>query len=265
MPEGPSVLACAHRLHTWLEGALIRDVAVVGGRYAKHGAPAGLEKIERAIGDNTAIVHGVGCKGKLLWWKVSSDVYMLCTLGLSGKWTRRANKHSAIRVSTSRGCVWFTDQLHYGTVAFVDKATFKAKLKKIGPDVLSSPPPPFAKILSIFNSRSGWTLPRVLMDQSKVSGIGNYLKAEILYASSVSPKREIASLTDEELYRVYLCMVLIPRSDLRKRGLVVEDVAIPWRFKMRVYGKKYDPCGREVERLKTEDKRVTHWVPSCQV
>lgn len=265
MPEGPSVLACAHRLHESLSSARVMGAEIVGGRYKTHGPPAGWHTVQAAIREDVAIIHGVGCKGKLLWWKLGKDLYLLSTLGLSGSWTHRRGKHSTVGLQTNRGAIWFTDQLHYGTVSFVSRSIFRKKLARLGPDVLASPPPSYEVIKGALTKRSAWTLPRVLMDQSKVSGIGNYLKAEILYAAKLAPHRTVDSLSSQEMRLLYLCMVLIPRTDLAKRGIVVEDIQLPWRFRMQVYGKKRDPQGRAVERLKTADKRVTHWVPTSQI
>jgi formamidopyrimidine-DNA glycosylase len=264
MPEGPSVLLAAHVLHERLAGATICGGSIIGGRYATHGAPAGWALLEAAAVAHSRI-EGVGCKGKLLCWKIGEGVFMLSTLGLSGAWTFRKGKHSAIRIDTTHGPVWFTDQLHYGTISLVGTDTMHKRMRRLGPDVLRSPPPSAAKLRRVFDSRPEWTLPRLLMDQSKVSGIGNYLKAEVLYAAKVSPTRTTGSLTDDEFRRVYICIIIIPRMDLYKRGLQLEDVSFPWSFRMQVYGKKYDPVGNAVVRLKTDDKRTTYWAPQIQV
>lgn len=268
MPEGPSVLLTAHVLHRSLTGARIVAITVVGGRYERHGPPEGFSRLQeqtKLCGDKRPHVEGVGCKGKLMWWNLSGGLRLVSTLGLAGSWTFRKGKHSAIKVVTTLCTVWFTDQLHYGTVSIIDTAALKKRLKKLGPDVLRSPPPSYRRVCHIFEKYNAWTLPKLLMDQSKISGIGNYLKAEILYAASVSPTRPISELTEQQTRRVYLCMIIVPRLDLWKRGLRLEQVPFPWRFAMQVYGQKRDPQGNQVERLKTDDKRVTHWVPSTQV
>ena len=264
MPEGPSVLAAASRLHTRLEGATILSAAVVGGRYKTHGNPKGFDVFQIQL---PLVIEGIGCKGKLIWWKLGGGaLYMLSTLGLSGAWRFRKDKHSAVVLVTSRGSVWFSDQLHYGTMSFVDRATFRKKIRTIGPDLLRSPPPSLARIDRQFDKCSAWPISKFLMDQSKVSGIGNYLKAEILYVSRIAPETTIGSLDVAARKRLYLCMVLMPRIDLLKRRLVVdgEPHMYPWRFVMRVYRKKTVLGGYAVERSKTSDKRVTYWVPAVQ-
>ena len=268
MPEGPSVLQTAHKLHGVLTGSRLISVAVVGGRYERHGPPEGLVLLQRQIrlsGDQRPYVEGVGCKGKLMWWNISGGLRLVSTLGLFGSGTFRKGKHSAVEIVTTRCTVWFTDQLHYGTVSIIDAAALKNRLKKIGPDVLRSPPPSYDRVRCMFENNANWTLPKLLMNQSKVSGIGNYLKAEILYAAGISPARLISELTEQETRCVYLCMVIVPRLDLLKRGLCVERIVFPWQFAMQVYKQKRDPQGNRVERLKTDDKRVTHWVPATQM
>ena len=51
------------------------------------------------------------------------------------------------------------------------------------------------------------------MNQKLVSGIGNYLKAECLYASRISPHRACDSLSDEEIDLLFEnCKTIIRRS-----------------------------------------------------
>ena len=65
----------------------------------------------------------------------------------------------------------------------------------------------FEKIIK--NKRvSEKTLPEVLMNQKKISGVGNYLKSEILYASKISPYRLIKDLTDSEIKK----FMIIPKK-----------------------------------------------------
>jgi len=43
----------------------------------------------------------------------------------------------------------------------------------------------------------------VIMNQKIISGIGNYLRADILWCAKINPFRKVKDLTDKELYILY--------------------------------------------------------------
>ena len=47
------------------------------------------------------------------------------------------------------------------------------------------------------------TIAVLMMDQSIFSGIGNYLKSEILYQSKVSPNSIISNIPDEKMKEIF--------------------------------------------------------------
>lgn len=261
MPEGPTCHRVAHRLHARLEGATLTTLSIVGGRYQKHGHPTGWGLLLDAL---PARIAGVGCKGKLIWWRFDNGLCLLSTLGLSGGWSSRKQKHSHVALATDRGTVWFSDQLHYGTLKVVSVAQWRAKLRSLGKDVLRSPPFSGQWFERLLDKHAAWTAPRLLMDQSKVSGIGNYLKAEVLYAARIDPHARLGDLDAAARRRLYVAVVIVPRADLLRHRIYVDVQTLSWRFVFRVYGKKRDRDGRDVRRDMTTDKRRTYWVPAIQ-
>ena len=123
----------------------------------------------------------------------------------------------------------------------------------------------FIKLLRRYNDN---TLPKVLMDQSVVSGIGNYVKAEVLYKSKVSPHVKIKDLADTMLECIYLNTLDILRRSYVAGGVSVrnyEDLNnVKGNFVRLVYNKSEDPYGNKVITEITDDKRTTHWVPTIQ-
>ena len=75
-------------------------------------------------------------------------------------------------------------------------------LSRLAPDILSQAP-------SVEDLAARLTQPRyerrqlgaVLLDQGFVAGLGNYLRAEILFEARVQPRRRAADLEDEEILR----------------------------------------------------------------
>ena len=114
-----------------------------------------------------------------------------------------------------------------------------------------------------------WNITKGLMDQSLMSGIGNYLKSEILFASRISPHRNIEDITDKELKILYTQARKIIKESYVLGGLSVKDfLNIEGKegesYKLiKVYCKtKID--GKKIKKEKTKDGRTTHWVPELQ-
>ena len=109
------------------------------------------------------------------------------------------------------------------------------------------------------------------MNQSVISGIGNYLKAEILYACEISPHRFCKDITETEFKSLAESCYWITRLSYKMGGATLatyKDAAgKKGEFSRRfaVYNQKYDPEGRVVIKETTKDKRMTHWVPEVQL
>jgi uracil-DNA glycosylase len=105
--------------------------------------------------------------------------------------------------TTSR--IYYHDPRSFGTLKFcTSRMELAAKLAALGPDILSDTFTE-ADFVSIVNStRPSTNICRFLMDQSKVSGVGNYLLAEGLYKANVDPfcsLDELSSTQQGELFR----------------------------------------------------------------
>ena len=266
MPEGPECHATARRIRRHLLGktnAILNGIQFIEGRYKTHGVP---ECLTSLLLDNGSMhtpktVNAVGCRGKLIYILFEDSTALLSTLGLTGKWQKRHGKHCGIRLDFAKPVspLWFADQLHYGTLSYVSADAFRKKFLSIGPDVtLGRESFTFDMWQSITTTCRGWELAKLLMSQAKMSGIGNYLKAEILFEAAVSPHQTISSLSSEELRTLYDAIV---------------NVSIAWyhfrsgqgpRPTLKVYGRKTTPSGDMVIRTRTLDGRISHWCPVRQ-
>jgi formamidopyrimidine-DNA glycosylase len=108
------------------------------------------------------------------------------------------------------------------------------------------------------------------MNQSVISGIGNYLKAEILYACQISPHRLCKDITAEEYGNLYSACVWLPRLSYKLGGATLatykdaDGKVGEFSRRFAVYNQKTDPYGQTVIKEVTKDKRTTHWVPGVQ-
>ena len=124
--------------------------------------------------------------------------------------------------------------------------------------------------LDRLNKKPKWSIAKALMNQSVVSGIGNYLKAEILYASKISPHRLCQDLTRKEVELIAEKSFEITNASYQSGGATIltyrdeNDEKGLYSRRFMVYNHKTDPEGNKVIKETTTDKRSTYWVPEIQ-
>ena len=259
MPEGPECHLAALKLEQICKDKLVTSIDIHGGRYQKHGPFEGFDTLQMHISEGKSRVKAVGSRGKLIIMFFNNNWCMLCTLGLKGAWTSRKTKHCDVSIDVeSRQRLWFKDQIHYGTLKYVDLEETISKMKSLGPDVTVKDEAFTQDYLRALVQRyPKWDLAKLLMDQSKMSGIGNYLKAEILYKCKLAPMRICETLSESEIADLHEAIVDIPYAYWNSY------IGGPTIY-IQVYNRKKDKLGFVVEKCKTKDGRTSHWVPGVQ-
>ena len=258
MPEGPECHYTAYRLNSRLRDKTLVRVEIISGRYEKHGPPEGFNDLQEAIKTGDVVIRGVCAKGKLIYFLLSNHQVILSTLGLKGAWCQKFSKHCGIVLEAMGPSVtyWFRDQLHFGTFTVIPLDKLPAKLATLGPDVTVGEAIPDWKGLCRKHAR--WEISKFLMAQNKVAGIGNYLKAEVLYAAKICPHAIIGDLTDEQLAALETQLLTIPAASYRSKRRIGPPCPL------LVYDTRKDPSGNLVVKTKTLDGRNSHWVPAVQ-
>jgi formamidopyrimidine-DNA glycosylase len=271
MPELPEVARTALSLNNRIGNAQLTEMTIHSGRYSRHGAPKGFNDLQS---DLPAKVEKVEFYGKLIVFtftgKSGKAWYMWNTLGMSGGWRTEHSKHGHVELKTSKGSVFFTDARNFGTIRVTDSLEeTKRKIKSVGPnhlnDVISD-----ELFKERLMKRENETLAEVLMNQGLIGGIGNYIKAEVLYRAKLSPHRKVNELTDEDFSNLNQYTKEVVETSFDNRGATIrtytgmdgESGEFVEFFK--VYGRKTCESGYEVAREETKDGRTTHWVPQIQ-
>jgi DNA-formamidopyrimidine glycosylase len=280
IPEGPELRHSRDQLRQLLVGkSIVRLLPTSVGRYRKQ-SPIGLIEINR---DLPLVVESIDVKGKFMWWTLRGNRsvwYLWSTYGMSGQWSTNPSNHSSFIVeyndadqfvTKDQQKLFFNDQRRFGTIKFVSEIELhKKKLASLGPDVLEDPPLSpeiYAERILLKPNR---TISEALMDQSCLSGVGNYLKAEILYRSGVSPHRGVVDLSAEEIIELWAETISASRESYLDRGAsirtykTVDDQKGKAQFFFRIYGLKECPLGHAVIREETKDGRTSWWCDHCQ-
>ena len=200
-----------------------------------------------------------------------TSYYLWNTLGMSGQWTTKNDKHSHVLFKFGEGIdLYFRDVRNFGTLKFIEnRSEMQKKLKTIGHDILDPISLPEIEVIKLFRLKPKWTLPKFVMDQKYLSGVGNYLKSEALYCSKLSPHREIQNLTNPEIISIYQSLRRIAMESYKNKGASFLTFVDPdsnkgkYSFCFLIYGKE-EINNEKVVREKTLDGRTTHWLPSQQ-
>jgi formamidopyrimidine-DNA glycosylase len=306
MPEVIEVKKYADFIKIYLLGKRVTEIKIHAGRYKKHGPFAGYKELVKKL---PLTVINVGTKGKLLWIEFNNNVTLCFTLGLSGgffyktdkqlrfpkifsendkiidikekydiiKFQNSSYKHMRLSLKINTGIIGFYDAMSYGTISvYTNLNDFKKRLSTLGPDIMN-----VRTSLSEFKERIlldnnlNKPIGNVLVNQKIISGIGNYLRADLLWLAKISPFRLVKNLKDSEIKKIYEATRHLIWSDYnKKRGIKLGIVSK--RFKspedydrlFLVYQQDKDPQGRKVSRKLLHEgsqKRIIHYVKGYQV
>lgn len=216
------------------------------------------------------IIYGLfhlGMTGKFVFGKESKTKH-------SNLWIKFGDPKSAYK-EVSR--FYFTDARKFGSFSIYKNLT--EVLKKNGPCLMAaalikykrdeSVVPEYAATKQLWNialsrSKSNKPISEFMMEQKYVSGIGNYLRAEILYACKIEPKRCIRDLSDDNKDLLYEKSLEIIFSSWNSKG-PSKKYFKDGSFQLKVYSRKFDSFGNPVVTYVDAKNRVVHYVPAVQV
>ena len=274
MPEGPEVKIIGEQLSSILSNKTLVELKILSGKYTGKCELLNYHQFSKSL---PLKIKKVETKGKLIYFILEHGWYLFNTLGMSGTYSDKFTKHCHLEFifcdskKNSQKCqLWFYDVRRFGNMYCSQSLPFiNQKLDSIGPDMLSNPPTQ-KQFIDIYRKRNKINICKVLMDQSQVSGCGNYLKAEILYDSQISPWHIVEELSDTQLIKLYQSFKKIISKSYQHQGTTlatykdVQGVKGNFSNMLKVYKKETTPHDEVVIREKTPDGRSTFWVPSVQ-
>jgi formamidopyrimidine-DNA glycosylase len=142
-----------------------------------------------------------------------------------------------------------------------------AGLTPLGPEALDLTPKIFAAIL-----RTARPIKSLLLDQTRIAGLGNIYADESLWAARIHPARPAQSLTAAETTTLLREIKNVLRRAIRAGGTTFSDFRNAYgemgrfRHRLKVYGRAGEPCprcGTMIIRLVVAG-RGTHICPRCQ-
>jgi formamidopyrimidine-DNA glycosylase len=275
MPELPEVELVARSLNKIVRGRKVIKAELLRARLAPDNSAR-----EFARGMRGATVESVGRRGKHILFRFDNARVLITHLRMTGRFLylppeAPAPKHThAVFHLDNRRRLVFTDQRHFGLMKLV-KATALAETKELR----ELAPEPFSEEFSPAYlhdalKRSRRALKELLLDQKKVTGLGNIYAAEALFLARVNPFIAAAELSSGRAVRLHQAIQeVLAESIAHGSTLNVDPENIDesyfgggYKGHWRVYDREGEPCPNCTARIRrlTHAGRSTYFCPRCQ-
>jgi len=264
MPELPEVENRRRIAERHLLGRTLTRVAAADDRIVYHGVlPRTFSRMLSGVR-----VTGVRRKGKILWLELDRRPWPVFHFGMGGTFqvyetaAQRPAYWKAELVTSEGTRLAMTNPRRLGRIRLLSDPLREPPVSLLGPDPLEAMPSPaaFGELLA----RRAAPVKAVLLDQSTLAGVGNWIADEVLYQARVHPARPARDLTPEEVRRLRAKLGAV----IRKAVEVDADAdRFPrgWLFHHR-WGKNPDARTARGDPITftTIAGRTTAWVPEVQ-
>lgn len=232
---------------------------------------------EKLIGGK---IKGVRRFGKVLVVDLDNGYSFLIHLKLTGqvvysdrKFPNIENKFTHVVFYLDKGAkLFFNDSRKFGWIRVektseVEKESF---VKKLGPEPLHDLT--LKKFVQVVSSSSR-PIKILLMDQEKMSGVGNIYANDALWLAKINPKRPSSTLRSNEQKKLYNSILKVLKSGIKYEGasdqwyLTAEGKKGAYQEHFLAYGQENKPCPRcKKARFKKFflGGRGTYICPVCQ-
>jgi formamidopyrimidine-DNA glycosylase len=290
MPELPEVETVRRHLLLEIKGKKTTAVKLTLPKRLVTPKPAKFIKLL-----TKAIIQDIHRRGKYLLLHLDNNYDLMLHLGMSGRISIVPSKvpiekHTHLRIQLavtgrqkaegrrqkavgSKTEMRFIDPRQFGKIALFPHGNYSAVPGLAGLGI-----EPFDKKFSISKLRELLSCKRkmkpLLLDQTKIAGIGNIYADESLFAARIHPKETSNNLSETQLRKLHQAIPQILKKSIRFQGTTLFDESYTnprgesGRFIkfLKVYGHEDDPCPR----CKTPIKRIiissrsSFFCPKCQ-
>lgn len=294
MPEGPEVRKHAIALATVLEKQKLLEVRA----RTKDAKAWLLENPDKLAGRKILRVYS---HGKHLLIQLEDEYFFHSHLMMWGRWQilesspEETDRRERARITTKKGCaILFSAPIFQ--IGQGNPYEQILNLNSLGPDILPYKGKfdslEFLRRLELPENRER-AIGAALLDQKICAGVGNYLRAEILFSCRIDPYKSASELSEKELK--YLCKTIPAQAklaletsgttSLADRARMENDPMLLykggglWSAKHYVFrrtGLACVVCGEKIRQLRQmthvvqgeegeeEKTRILYFCPSCQ-
>ncbi|HEX6047289.1 MAG TPA: bifunctional DNA-formamidopyrimidine glycosylase/DNA-(apurinic or apyrimidinic site) lyase [Pyrinomonadaceae bacterium] len=225
-----------------------------------------------------SLITAVGRRGKYILFELESGRLLTTHLRMTGKFVALGvddslppYAHVVFHLDDERRLV-FCDMRQFGRMRLVvNSERLPKELVSLAPEPLSDEftEEYFLKTLA----RSKRSLKQLLLDQTRILGLGNIYAVEALFLAGVNPMKSAHRLSKPRARLLYQAIREVLREAIDAGSTLRIDLAdghgsyfeTPERF-WRVYEREGEPCvrcGAKIRRV-VQNGRSTYYCPQCQ-
>ena len=275
MPELPEVEHVVRALRRAIVG---RQIVAIQINLPKLITPLKPAQFSRTI--KGVRIEAVNRRGKYILIELDSDRILAVHLRMTGKFLYLTgdddlpkHSHAIFYLDNERRLV-FRDQRQFGVMKLVARARLAQTkgIRELAPEPLSDDFSP--AYLREIVARSRRSLKTLLLDQTKILGLGNIYAAEALFRAGINPFKIAAQLSSRRVPRLHQAIRDVLRDAITDSSTSRINLEHPNGFSYgeaferfwQVYEREGEPCfkcGARIRRL-THGGRSTYWCPRCQ-
>jgi formamidopyrimidine-DNA glycosylase len=219
------------------------------------------------------VIEAVDRRAKHILIRLSGGVSLHTHLRMSGNlrvipdWRLApASARVLLKLGSGAGLV-LEDPRALARMEPVDSGKISARLALLGPEPLHEAFSPDWLVRTARRSRQPAKV--FLMDQRRISGLGNIYAAEALFRARIDPRRAIFRLSRVRLGRLHAAIVAVMADAVKSAYLAYAgpgEFLEGESFPVAVYGREGEPCPRCGGRIRriTQGGRSTYYCPRCQ-
>ena len=270
MPEIVECYTMAKQLNEKFKDKILHNLDFVKkpGKKTKNCAYESREELSKLLPKKVINIFN---KGKKIIVHLEDDVFIIFSPLMTGSFIYKEGNHTFAKlIFEEHKEAFFNDVQGQALInLYTDQKSFEEKMSEIGPDWINSNITLEDFKSKITNKRiKNQQIVQFLMDQKRFSGVGNYLKAEILYDCKMYPGKQLFNLTETDITDLYNSIKKIIDLALKGNGLTIKDYITPdgevGTFETKIYKKENDPLGNPVIKEEFKDSRTTSWVREVQ-
>jgi formamidopyrimidine-DNA glycosylase len=273
MPELPEVEHVVRALRPAIVGRRILAAELKLKRTAPQTSKPAFGRLLR-----NALITGVSRRGKYILIELDSDRLLATHLRMTGKFVCLTADdqlppyaHVIFHLDDDRRLV-FCDMRQFGRMRLI------ANRERLPKEILALAPEPLSDDFTehYFRTtlkRSRRSLKQLLLDQTRVLGLGNIYAAEALFLAGVNPMKDSDGLSKARTERLYRAVREILQEAIDAGSTLRIDlsdgngdyIGTSERF-WRVYEREGEPCvrcGTQIKRV-VHGGRSTYYCPRCQ-
>jgi formamidopyrimidine-DNA glycosylase len=227
-----------------------------------------------------ARIESVGRRGKHILIMLERGLVLVAHLRMTGRFLYLPADaplpkftHAIFLLDNKRQLV-FSDQRHFGMMKLVEAAQLREakELRRLAPEPFSDEFTP--AYLHAALSRSRRTLKETLIDQTRVTGLGNIYAAEVMFLARINPFARASEVSRRRVPRLHRAILDVLTESIEQGSTMNVDpenidgsyTGGSYEGRWRVYDREDEPCitcGARIRRI-SHAGRSTYFCPRCQ-